>query len=293
MEIRARHWLIALAVAGTAHGSLLLMLPPQSRPKPASEPLQRIQLVLLKSNGGGSGSAAGGQAPNLPPARTPALAPLVPVGPALAPLKAPPETIEARPVEPPVSKPVPVPKAQTPVETKKPPIKTHRTPPKRSTKAPRASIPPKPAVATKSSRKRSNTADSASRSRGTGTNARSERRSAGPGNQGSGRGGGAKGSGAASARRSYYGTLASWLARHKRYPAQARRRHQQGTVRVTFTIDRQGRLLSHRIVSGSGHPSLDREVEAMLKRASPMPPIPAALGKNRVTITVPISFSLR
>ncbi|EXJ15675.1 energy transducer TonB [Imhoffiella purpurea] len=292
MEIRARHWLIALAVAGTAHGSLLLMLPPQSRPKPASEPLQRIQLVLLKPNGGGSGSAAGGQEPDSPPAQAPVLAPLVPVGPALAPLKAPPETIEARPVEPPVSKPVPVPKTQAPLETKKPPLKARRPPPKRSTKEPRASIPPKPAVAAKSSRKRSNTAESASHSQGTGTKARSEGRSAAPGNQGSGRGGTAKGSGAASAR-SYYGTLASWLARHKRYPAQARRRQQQGTVRVTFTIDRQGRLLSHRIVSGSGHTSLDREVEAMLQRASPMPPIPAALGKNRVTITVPISFSLR
>ena len=64
-------------------------------------------------------------------------------------------------------------------------------------------------------------------------------------------------------------------------------------MRVTFSIDRQGRLLSHRIESSSGHPVLDQEVKAMLQRASPMPPIPANLGQGTLTITVPISFSLR
>ncbi|NCC36784.1 MAG: energy transducer TonB, partial [Chloroflexia bacterium] len=78
----------------------------------------------------------------------------------------------------------------------------------------------------------------------------------GSGKGSSGKGSSGKGTGAASAR-GYHGTLAAWLARHKRYPEQARRRQQQGTVRVTFTIDRQGRLLSHRIASSSGHPLLD------------------------------------
>lgn len=64
-------------------------------------------------------------------------------------------------------------------------------------------------------------------------------------------------------------------------------------MRLTFTIDRQGRLLSHRIAASSGHPLLDQEVKAMVQRASPMPSIPAALGKSRLTITVPISFTLR
>lgn len=104
--------------------------------------------------------------------------------------------------------------------------------------------------------------------------------------------GSGRGSGSASAA-NYYGRLASWLNRHKRYPAQARRQRAQGTVKVRFTIDRNGRLLSHQMVSSSGHRLLDQEAEAMLKRASPMPTIPAALNRSRLTVTLPVNFKLR
>jgi protein TonB len=68
---------------------------------------------------------------------------------------------------------------------------------------------------------------------------------------------------------------------------------QQGTVRVSFTIDRNGRVLSHRIVASSGHTALDREVSAMLRRASPFPRIPSGFGQSRLSVTVPIRFALR
>jgi len=51
--------------------------------------------------------------------------------------------------------------------------------------------------------------------------------------------------------------------------------------------------LAHRIVKGSGHRLLDRKVEALLRRASPMPPIPADFQKSRLSITVTIVFALR
>lgn len=117
-------------------------------------------------------------------------------------------------------------------------------------------------------------------------------RGAGHGQQGTGRGGAGRGGSPASAGQ-YFRQLATWLNRHKRYPSQARRRREQGTVKVQFTIDRNGRLLSHRILSSSGHARLDQEAEAMLKRASPMPAIPAALNRSRVTVTLPINFSLQ
>jgi outer membrane biosynthesis protein TonB len=31
----------------------------------------------------------------------------------------------------------------------------------------------------------------------------------------------------------------------------------------------------------------------MLKRASPLPAIPAALNRSRLTVTIPVNFSLR
>jgi protein TonB len=115
---------------------------------------------------------------------------------------------------------------------------------------------------------------------------------AGRGQQGTGRGGSGRDGSSASAGQ-YFRQLATWLNRHKRYPSQSRRRREQGTVKVQFTIDRNGRLLSHRILSSSGHSRLDQEVEAMLKRASPLPAIPATLNRSQLTVTIPVNFSLR
>nr|WP_242519286.1 energy transducer TonB [Halochromatium roseum] len=110
--------------------------------------------------------------------------------------------------------------------------------------------------------------------------------------QGGSDGSGSGNDGQASAS-NYYGRLATWLTRHKRYPAQARRLRQEGTVKVTFTITRSGRVVSKRIVQSSGHELLDQEVQAMLERASPMPRIPSSLGRSSLTITVPVAFALR
>jgi protein TonB len=95
------------------------------------------------------------------------------------------------------------------------------------------------------------------------------------------------------AQRNYFAQLAAWLNKHKRYPRRAQQRRQEGTVKVRFMIDRSGRVLSHRIIGSSGHALLDREVEAMLARASPLPPVPAEIGQTRLSITLPVAFSLR
>lgn len=87
--------------------------------------------------------------------------------------------------------------------------------------------------------------------------------------------------------------LMSHLNRHKRYPNEARRRGEQGTVRVALVIDPSGRIVEHRIVGGSGNPSLDAAVADMARRASPVPAPPPSIAKARLTLTVPISFRLR
>ena len=105
--------------------------------------------------------------------------------------------------------------------------------------------------------------------------------------------GGAGGRGGQASTSNYYGRLATWLARHKRYPVQARRLRQEGTVKVTFTITGSGRVVSKRIVQSSGYELLDEEVQTMLERASPLPRIPSSLGRSRLTITLPVAFRLR
>lgn len=79
----------------------------------------------------------------------------------------------------------------------------------------------------------------------------------------------------------------------KRYPSDARRRREEGIPHLQFAIDRLGRVLSARIVRSSGFPALDQAAIDMINRASPVPPPPASIPDNRITLTVPVNFNLR
>lgn len=87
--------------------------------------------------------------------------------------------------------------------------------------------------------------------------------------------------------------LQAWLERHKKYPRRAERRNLQGTAMLRFTIDRDGNILSYRIQESSGHAVLDEEVEAMIRRAAPLPPVPEEMQSARLEFVVPVQFSLR
>ena len=93
----------------------------------------------------------------------------------------------------------------------------------------------------------------------------------------------------------YESQLLTWLHRHKKYPNLARRRGQQGTVILEFVINAQGKLLSHKIKKASEHAALNAAVERMVKKASPMPPIPQELQGDRTqfSYTIPIHFTLK
>lgn len=87
----------------------------------------------------------------------------------------------------------------------------------------------------------------------------------------------------------YRGLVAAHLARYKQYPAAARSRGDQGTATVNFSLDGGGRVTSVRLVRGSGFGSIDAEVTAMVRRASPFPAPPSGRGVN---FTVPVSFRM-
>lgn len=88
-------------------------------------------------------------------------------------------------------------------------------------------------------------------------------------------------------------SLVSHVSRHKRYPANARDQRHQGSVTVQFTIDRDGRVITSRIVSSSGSAFLDEEAAAVLKRASPLPRPPTTVTGAVFDMTLPIRFRLR
>jgi protein TonB len=91
----------------------------------------------------------------------------------------------------------------------------------------------------------------------------------------------------------YQGLLVAQLLRHKRYPREARMRHQEGVPTVRFSIDREGRLLAVKLERSSGIPTLDDEVVAMVQRAAPLPPFPASMTQAQLELIVPVRFELR
>lgn len=92
---------------------------------------------------------------------------------------------------------------------------------------------------------------------------------------------------------SYRATISAILKRHKRYPSRALTRRQEGTVAITFIINKDGRLAGYRITHSSGHRLLDREVEKMLKRAAPFPPFPIDMAQEFIRLSLPVDFYIK
>lgn len=87
--------------------------------------------------------------------------------------------------------------------------------------------------------------------------------------------------------------LLGHLEQYRRYPRQAERLRQQGVAYVRFSVDRQGNASNIRLGQSSGHPLLDEETLATVRRGSPLPPPPAEITGDPVEVMVPVTFFLR
>jgi protein TonB len=315
MEIRLRHWLIALLVAGSVHAALALTL--VAVPNPPSVRSMTIALTLGTGDGGvsaqpgeeepaGRNNAEAAQA-------TPESAPEPE-----APKKSVSETEPVAESEPELESETelnPEPESESKPEEQSipitPVIKTEAPKP-RTSSVQHSSPKPRPSSVQRSKPKR-DTNNRGSAARATSSTKKPVSKAGGPSltnnrnntHRGVGAGVGSSNSTGSALKRqdgsessgissaSYYRQLARALQKHKHYPSQARRLRQEGTVKVRFTIDRHGRIISQHIVASSGHTRLDREVEEMLRRASPLPAIPASLSRSQLTLTLPIVFKLR
>jgi protein TonB len=97
----------------------------------------------------------------------------------------------------------------------------------------------------------------------------------------------------AAALASYNQLVAAHLQRFKQYPSSAKAAGEQGTSRLSFTLGRSGQVLGSRLAGSSGHPSLDGETLAMVRRAQPFPPMPPGLNKASMSFSIPVQFSIR
>ena len=85
--------------------------------------------------------------------------------------------------------------------------------------------------------------------------------------------------------------LGAWLQANKTYPEEARRRGDEGRATVRFTVTREGRVVDFQLLSGTGSAILDAAVERLLRGAR-LPPFPAGMGQDQVTVTLQIRYAL-
>jgi len=86
--------------------------------------------------------------------------------------------------------------------------------------------------------------------------------------------------------------LRAHLEHYKRYPRAARLRGETGEATLRFVVDRTGTVLSSAIATSSGFAALDEETLEMIRRAEPLPPMPAELGAAQQVFTIPVQFGL-
>jgi protein TonB len=87
--------------------------------------------------------------------------------------------------------------------------------------------------------------------------------------------------------------VAAHLQRNQRPPAGAKAKNARGTVTISFTVDRRGRILAEHVARGSGNADLDKEALATLRRAQPLPNFPPEMTQGRTELSLPIRFSAR
>jgi protein TonB len=82
--------------------------------------------------------------------------------------------------------------------------------------------------------------------------------------------------------------LIAQIERHKHFPLGAQGR--AGVVRVAFSIDQTGTLISVGVAASSGSASLDDAAIDLIRRAQPFPAPPARLGASVLSFVVPVRY---
>lgn len=92
--------------------------------------------------------------------------------------------------------------------------------------------------------------------------------------------------GAETGRASWLSEFIAHMRSYNTYSASGSK--ESGTVRISVTIDRNGRLLSHRVVGSSGSSTLDRAALDIVQRAQPFPRFPASMSQAQMVEVIPL-----
>lgn len=78
------------------------------------------------------------------------------------------------------------------------------------------------------------------------------------------------------------------LKSHAQFPAEACGR--TGEPKLGFTLDRSGKVISSRLLSGSGVAAIDAAALAAVKAAQPFPPVPPEVPDSDLSVSVVLVF---
>lgn len=277
MDVRPRHWGIALCTAIALHGSVLIAALVPSNAGTPSAGIGGIEVSLGPAGAAQGSATAVTETESVAPVKTPVAEAVAAMPEELSPQ--PVETVvETTPVAPePMAEPVEAPAAvaevaplpDVPPEKPRAPVQVAAVPaPPQASPHP---IPAPPALQT------------AALSGDTGQGGNTKFDAAGIGNATSG--GGQPGD------PGYNALLSAWLQQHHEFPARAQRRKMYGETTVRFTIDRSGNLLDSKVVDSSGYKLLDEAALATVKRASPLPPMPAEMPGSEYNPIITLRFT--
>lgn len=91
----------------------------------------------------------------------------------------------------------------------------------------------------------------------------------------------------------YIAKLTKWTSSFVSYPRAALKNDQEGTVRITVTIRRNGRVKDVQFLEKSEHDQLNRAAAKAVKSASPYPAVPDTIAGDVFLFTVPVVFRLQ
>lgn len=84
-------------------------------------------------------------------------------------------------------------------------------------------------------------------------------------------------------------TIRDLLVKYRKYPSQALRLKQEGSVKVSFRLKQNGDIEDIRIVGSSGYEMLDEDAKALIHKTAEYFPKPP----KSVRITVPLNYRIR
>lgn len=73
----------------------------------------------------------------------------------------------------------------------------------------------------------------------------------------------------------------------------AQRLNIQGVVLLQFTITADGSIQSTRLRRSSGHGLLDEAAQETVRKVGRFPPLPSALGREKLAVEIPLAFRLK